>query len=90
MKKEELKIQIYSIGTSFGYEDYHNEYFLNGEKIGGSSYDKKQAGGTGLHNGHFEGEFWEKYKKGFYGKTPKGIAWKMQKKLEELDLLAKV
>lgn len=76
-------IQIEQTGTTFGYEHYHQEFYLNGELIGSASWDKKQNSGSGLYVGSFEykSPLWEKHRKSFYGKTPEQIAEKMTKYL---------
>jgi hypothetical protein len=65
-----MDIEIRQVGKADGYENYQNEYYLKGELVGHSCYDKKQ----GLHVGAMVN-----YHKNFYGKTPQGIAIKMQK-----------
>lgn len=73
--KEVLQITIQEVGTTSGYEDYHNEYYLDGALIGTSSYDK----GPMLHVGSLKGKLRDKHPKNFYAKSPTGLAWKMQK-----------
>ena len=64
------KVTIKEVGTMAGYEEYHNEYYCDGKKIGSSDYNKEQK----LHVGSLEGT-----RKNLYGKTPQGIAFKMEK-----------
>lgn len=73
----ELKVHVNPVGKADGYEDYQNEYYDDkGYLIGHSSYDKKQ----GLHVGAMlQGG------KNLYGKTPEGIAFKMQSLLKTHD-----
>jgi len=79
IKKEKLKIQIEETGKALGYEHYRNDYHLDGKLIGSSSYDNNQS----LHVGSFVGKLREKCKKTFYASTPKGIAYKLQKRLKK-------
>ena len=66
-------IQIVQTGTMMGYQDYHNDFLLNGKRIGSCHYDKKQR----LFIGSVE---WNgKRSKFFYGKTPFGVVKKAEK-----------
>lgn len=63
-----MDVLIVETGKADGYEHYHNDYFLMGNKIGRSSFDKNQQ----LHIGVMPN-----WKKNLYAKTPTGIAHKM-------------
>lgn len=69
-----FSVEIRKTGTTDGYENYHNDYYLNDVKIGRSSFDKNQQ----LHIGVMENGV---SKKNLYAKTPEGIAHKMEAKL---------
>jgi hypothetical protein len=81
MNHEELHISFQAIESNKLYEDY--EFFDGDSLLGNAGRDSNQD----LYVGSFTGEWRDDWKKNFYAKTAEGIAWKMQKKLEEITNL---
>ena len=71
-----MEITWRAVGKADGYEHYHNEYFLDGEIVGRSSYDKNQR----LDVGVLEDRTLSK--KNIYAGSPEGFARKIEKLLE--------
>ena len=74
------EVKIIPIGKNQGYEHYHNEYYVDENLVGHSSYDNNQN----LHIGSLSGIG----QKNIYRKTPEGIARAfaelLDKELEEI------
>ena len=68
-------VRIENTGTVPGYEDYHNDYFVDDELVAQSNWDKNQS----LHVGVILNR--ETHRKNLYAGSPEGIARKIEKLL---------